>query len=90
MDKTLYVFRLTENEHDEPGWGFSAQVRLEFEFPPLPKVIEPKYALLKLCEPKKSIEGVGVRKTNSVIYVHLNEEEYAQLELELESRNESG
>jgi len=89
MKETQYVFRLVEGEKDEPGWGFSAQVRLEFEFPPLPKVIEPKYALLKLCEPKKSVEGVGKRKTNTVFYVHLTEEEYTQLELELESANES-
>lgn len=90
MSDTRYVFRMVEGVGDDIGWGFSAQVQLEFEFPPIPKVIEPKYALLKMCDPKsKPIEGVGVHKSPAVFYVHLTEDEYEQLKLELESRDES-
>jgi hypothetical protein len=90
MSDTRYVFRMVEGADDDIGWGFSAQVQLEFEFPPIPKVIESKYALLKLCDPKsKAIEGVGVRKAPAVFYVRLTEDEYEQLKLELESRDES-
>ena len=90
MSTTAYIFRMVDGVHDEPGWGFSAQVSLEFEYPPIPKSVEAKYALLKLCEPRsKLIEGVGKRKTNGVVYVHLDEHEYEQLKLELESRDES-
>jgi hypothetical protein len=87
MDGVI-VYRLVESEHDEPGWGFSAQVPIEFEFPPLPKVIESKYALLKMCDLKRTIQGVGKRKTETVFYVHLSEDEYDQLKLELEGRYE--
>ena len=53
------------------GGSFQRSLAWSLKFPPFPKVLEEKLALLRLLNVKGKADGVGQRKLKNVFYVFL-------------------
>ncbi len=64
-----------EMRPDNTGRITSIYGELDCEVPPIPPLLEAKYAILKLCEKGVRIPEVGKRHSENIFYLWLSAEE---------------
>lgn len=74
-----------EMSSDGIGRLTSVYGELDLLIPPVPPLIESKYAILKLCEKGARIPDVGKRQSHDIYYLWFNQDEFRQVVEEIKS-----
>jgi len=63
------------------GGGFMNSVfgELDTTFPPTPRLVDEKLAMLKMCTKGQRVEGVGKRQSSNIFYLWFTPEEVKEL-----------
>lgn len=63
------------------GRGFMNSVygELDTTFPPTPRLVDEKLAMLKMCNKGQRVDGVGKRQSSNIFYLWFTPEEVKEL-----------
>lgn len=78
-----------EMNTDGTGRVTSVYGELDMDVPPMPAVLESKYAILKLCEKGTRVPDVGKRQSHCIYYLWLTQNEMKQVIKEIEVGKQS-
>ena len=68
---------------DGTGRVTSIYGELDMSVPPMPELIESKYAVLKLCEKGVRVPDVGKRQSDSIFYLWLTVSEMKEVQKQI-------
>ncbi len=68
-----------EMQPDGTGRVTSVYGELDVKIPPMPPLMESKYAILKLCEKGVRVPEVGKRQSDSIFYLWFDQTELKQV-----------
>jgi hypothetical protein len=74
-----------EMQPDGTGRVTSVYGELDTTIPPMPPLMESKYAILKLCEKGARVPEVGKRQSDSIFYLWFDMAEFRQVAEEIKS-----
>lgn len=72
-----------EMNPDNTGRITSIYGELDLDVPPMPQLIESKYAILKLCEKGTRVPDIGKRQSDSIYYLWFNDAELKEVVKEI-------
>lgn len=75
-----------EMNPDNTGRITSIYGELDLDVPPMPQLIESKYAILKLCEKGTRVPDIGKRQSDSIYYLWFNDAELKEVVKEIKQR----
>lgn len=75
-----------EMNSDNTGRITSIYGELDLDVPPMPQLIESKYAILKLCEKGTRVPDIGKRQSDSIYYLWFNDAELKEVVKEIKQR----
>jgi len=77
--KKVEVSARLEMRPDNTGRITSIFGELDVAIPPMPPLMESKYAILKLCEKGTRIQNVGKRQSENIFYLWFDQSELKQV-----------
>lgn len=75
-----------EMRPDNTGRITSVYGELDIDIPPMPQLIEAKFAVLKLCEKGTRVPQVGKRQSDSIYYLWFDSAELKAVVKEIKER----
>ena len=72
-----------EMQPDGTGRVTSVYGELDVDIPPMPALMESKYAMLKLCEKGARVPDIGKRQSDKIFYLWFSPDELKQVVQEI-------
>ena len=72
-----------EMRPDNTGRITSIYGELDIDVPPMPGLVESKYAMLKLCEKGTRVPEIGTRQSDNIYYLWFDDAELKQVVREI-------